>query len=102
MKRYIDADKAIEKCNLLIDNADSCPNPDAIEGIEIVRDLILSDCPTGVPTADVAEIKHGHWISKEYHPWGKEYICSVCGFTVPQRYKNCPECISKMDGGKAE
>ena len=56
MTRYIDAEEAITKCNLLIDNADSCPNPYGIEGIEIVRDLILNDCPTGVPTADVVEV----------------------------------------------
>ena len=53
MARYIDAELAIEKCDKLIDNAYSCPNPDAIEGIEIVRNLILSECETGVPTADV-------------------------------------------------
>lgn len=51
------------------------------------------------PTADVVEVRHGEWINKEYHPWGDKYICSVCGFTVPQKYKNCPECISRMDGG---
>lgn len=50
-------------------------------------------------TADVVEIKRGEWIFKEYHPFGYEYICSVCGFAVPQKYKHCPECISRMDGG---
>lgn len=50
------------------------------------------------PTADVVEVKHGKWIDKEYHIWGDKYICSVCGFTVPKKYKNCPECISRMDG----
>ena len=53
MARYIDAELAIEKCNKLIDNADSCPNPYAIEGVRVVRNVILSECETGVPTADV-------------------------------------------------
>ena len=51
------------------------------------------------PVADVVEVKHGEWITKEYHPLGHEYICSVCGFVVPRKYKHCPECISRMDGG---
>lgn len=54
--RYIDAEIAIEKCNKLIDNADSCPNPYAIEGVRVVRNVILSECETGVPTAEVAEV----------------------------------------------
>lgn len=56
MARYIDAELAIEKCNKLIDNADSCPNPYALVGIRVVRNIILSECETGVPTADVVEV----------------------------------------------
>lgn len=55
-KEYIEREAAIAKCNKLLDNAYSCPNPSALEGVTIVRDLILMNCETGVPTADVAEI----------------------------------------------
>ena len=51
-----------------------------------------------VPAADVVEVKHGHWIRKDYKPCGHDYYCSVCGYAVPQEYKHCPECIAKMDG----
>lgn len=50
-----------------------------------------------MPTADVAEVKHGYWIRKDYKPCGHDYICSVCGFGVPLEYKHCPECTAKMD-----
>ena len=55
-----------------------------------------------MPTADVAEVKHGHWIRKDYKPCGHDYICSVCGFGVPLEYKHCPECIAKMDKKESE
>lgn len=57
MARYIDAEIAIKKCNQLIDNADSCSNPFAMEGVRVVRNLILSECETGCPTADVVEVE---------------------------------------------
>ncbi len=48
------------------------------------------------PTADVVDVKHGHWIRKDYKPCGHDYLCSVCGFGVPLEYKHCPECTAKM------
>jgi rubrerythrin len=49
------------------------------------------------PKANVVEQKQGRWIRKDYKPCGHDYICSVCGYAVPQTYKHCPECISKME-----
>lgn len=54
------------------------------------------------PTADVVEVKHGHWIRKDYKPCGHDYLCSVCGFGVPLEYKHCPECGAKMDKKESE
>lgn len=107
MARYIDAEIAIEKCNKLIDNADSCPNPCAIEGVRVVRNIILSDCETGVPTADVVEVKHGKWEIKQ-DDYDCEYMmCSVCKEEfypvdvdiVDTTPNYCPNCGAKMDGG---
>lgn len=60
-----------------------------------------------IPTADVAEVKHGYW--KEYFSAGKfHYDCSVCddGFATKERLKTvpkyCSNCGAKMDGGGNE
>lgn len=89
MPRYIDADKAEE---LLI------------QGYEI----------SDVPTADVQEVIHAHWVITEY-----EYLnCSHCGeayYTGAESteqakewlekgyaYSCCPYCGAKMDGKDKE
>ena len=105
MAKYIDAEIAIEMCDKLIDNAYSCPNLYAIEGVKIVKNLILSDCQTGVPTADVVPIVHAKW-SK--HCWEEHnYHCSNCNNLASKGaygYNNdltpyCPNCGAIMDGG---
>lgn len=79
MARYIDSEKAIEKCDKLLDNAFSCPNPEVLEGVELVKNLILSECETGVETADVQVVKHGKWIYKLTYYDADECYCSECG-----------------------
>lgn len=48
------------------------------------------------PTADVQEVKHGHW---EYHGRDITHYCSVCGEAIPLGYEflYCPYCGAKMD-----
>ena len=65
-----------------------------------------------MPTADVAEVKHGEWISAS--PCGYyDFYCSCCKeFAITYEDSNyreryhltdyCPFCGAKMDGGKAE
>jgi predicted amidophosphoribosyltransferase len=62
-----------------------------------------------IPTADVVEVKHGHWgLIDECANEG--VYCSVCHKKVYKTYyanqklksKFCPNCGAKMDGGKAE
>ena len=48
------------------------------------------------PTANVVEVKHGHWIKS-----GNEKKCSVCGFVYysnNDEWNGCPNCLAKMDG----
>ena len=47
------------------------------------------------PTADVAPVRHGHWVQHEH--W---YSCSMCEQpnSWPDAY--CPNCGAKMDGGE--
>ena len=48
-----------------------------------------------IPTADVAEVKHGEWEDRDGKTW-----CSLCGQSNKQ-YKPpyCPHCGAIMDGG---
>lgn len=48
-----------------------------------------------IPTADVAEVKHGEWLEN-----GANYKCSVCGNTESYYTDSyCRVCGAKMDGG---
>ena len=57
-----------------------------------------------LPTADVKEVKRGHWIvSKTEHGWNcceypAEYTCSECGRVNPHEETFCPECGADMRG----
>ncbi len=61
-----------------------------------VRDIV--NC---VPTADVAPVRHGHWIicSDGYYPY-----CSECTKEPQGRVMTdwCPNCGAKMDGEDGE
>ena len=88
-------------------------NESLINGVETVLEYAEN-----LPTADVAEVKHGYWKDRygdKYH--NHLYECSVCGKeALYEFYKNeldqwkerqaltliCPYCSAKMDGGKAE
>lgn len=63
--------------------------------------------PKDTPTADVAPIRHGHWIEQCEESL---YSCSACGaewVTIEGTPKEndmdfCPHCGAKMDGGDEE
>lgn len=52
-----------------------------------------------IPTADVAEVKHGEWQRQKN---GFYFVCSVCGKAAATKGNYCHSCGAKMDGGKAE
>lgn len=66
--------------------------------LEIVRALVNS-----IPSADVAPMVHGKWISC-FEDWRKQIEgdkCTACGFehygTNIKNYNYCPNCGAKMD-----
>lgn len=106
MNRYIDADALKDK----MFNYYSCVNrntgKDNYKGETLmnyeVADMI-EDCIDNAPTADVQEVKHGHWIGKPISGYA-DCKCSVCGAIcnvhasvgIPtQRF--CPKCGAKID-----
>ena len=102
---YIDRQKLIEHIEADIQE---CGEPDTnarpvIYGTILGLKGALSFAQT-LPTADVAEVRHGEW---RLHPDGSG-TCNQCGrtqkavwdFDNAQEY--CGKCGAKMDGGKAE
>lgn len=47
------------------------------------------------PAADVAPVRHGHWLTVGHLPW-----CSRCGSVVIIESHFCPNCGARMDGGE--
>ena len=84
MYEYIhraDAIKEIDRGDLLVgDNA------------EWAREIIWR-----TPYADVAEVKHAHWIEKRRY-FTTTYICSKCSCGVERNSKFCPDCGARMNG----
>ena len=57
-----------------------------------------------IPTADVAPVKHGHWV-KEKSDVLIHWHCSVCEncyYLEEPNANYCPNCGAKMDGGEGE
>ena len=59
-----------------------------------------------IPTADVAEVKHGEWIkdAEDFTDGNSTHKCSYCGGFIDyynggaDEYNYCPYCGAKMDG----
>lgn len=60
--------------------------PGVDERLHIVKDI------TSIPTADVAEVRHGRWIEKAPHPY-----CSECFVECGDKTPYCPNCGTSMD-----
>lgn len=70
---------------------------------KLIAEMILAD----VPSADVVEVRHGHWILRQpnslHLDWRDSlFECSVCGANRIRRtgevLNYCPNCGAKMDG----
>lgn len=92
MPRYIDADQIVYWIRHT--------SRDGLE--DDVRRVAFKDAIERIPTADVQEIKHGHWIGQPISGYA-DCRCSVCGAVchvhacagIPtQRY--CYRCGAKM------
>lgn len=101
MARYIDADDLI---SFFIDYGGV-----TTYGKDTVRAIVSRI--NAMPTADVAEVKHGKWlpIVKQDNyldpPYCDTIKCSECGEEADVSFhdaKYCYMCGAKMDGGKAE
>lgn len=102
MPRYIDADSLCEKlesyCHIVEDYANPDIQPWYIIGFREVINALKNE-----PTADVQEVKHGHWIERIKIRKDEEvrlvhWQCSLCGCFLGTNTANyCPHCGAKMD-----
>ena len=82
MAEYIDREAALMKLM-----QDGC----SAKNLQSISDM---------PPADVAPVRHGHWVEKEKYIFGIMYDCSLCENRIldtghPWHY--CPNCGAKMD-----
>ncbi len=73
--------------------------------MELVNDFLV--IPNDTPTADVKEVKRGHWKVNEYPKQGKKFItCPACDSVIDCNYTKidenefdfCPYCGADMRG----
>lgn len=103
MARYIDADRFIEWLDVghLRTPYEKCHSD------YDVKEMIDSQ-----QTAEVQEVRHGHWIKNSLDNSRKfEYSCSICGWSGVKNYDSyvdihdfeyCPYCGAKMDEEEQE
>lgn len=70
------------------------------DGEKYCRGIVFSISDVRLPAADVAPVRHGHWINENFYTH-----CSACGKTAMyDKYEQevesdyCPHCGAKMDG----
>lgn len=91
MATYKDIDSLIKNLELM----EKYQSGERQQGVYGVIDTIKFH-----PTADVVEVKHGHWIEedeKEDSWLGRCYVCSVCESCPTMNYRYCPYCGAKME-----
>lgn len=90
MPEYIEREAVLSE----VDNAFKMfqEHDDIIELYSDVRAAIIY-----AKTADVAPVRHGHWIVR--HKGMNNWVdCSECGTVGSPHWKCCPVCEVKMDG----
>lgn len=110
-KRIIDAEALSERMRLQY--CKDCDNYNGILCGSCDIDFVF-DMVEDAPTADVVEVRHGHWEvrSDEYEICASEFVCSVCKesfcsseLTDEQFFEMmqyCPHCGARMDGDDGE
>lgn len=100
MKKYVDFDslqalfnEACAECRDTCEeydgfyaDCDQCTLHDIIEKAKLI------------PSADVAPVRHGHWIFDDFDGDGYDYQCSYCGTYSKKDGKYCDNCGAIMEG----
>ena len=95
-KEYIEREAAYKACEAYFSGV--CVYD--VSASEVINDF--EEVIDAVPTADVAPVKHGHWV-KEKSDVLIHWHCSVCEncyYLEEPNANYCPNCGAKMDGGE--
>ena len=100
MAEYIEREKAFKLIKEQKEKETGAYSKGRNKGLIIAGSIINNK--EVLPTADVEEVKHGHWI-KIVKDIGKgrtltHYKCSLCGVYVSDKANYCYHCGAKMDG----
>lgn len=94
MAEYIRRYEAMKLC---MKYSERCFESNDAKGQDVADNLLSDVCR--IPTADVAEVKHGEWEVNVGMNYNKERICPICKKKIESNYwNNCPNCGAKMDG----
>lgn len=100
MSRYINVD-AINWVTIEVPMLDGMlVRTNRLDGLYALKDEV-----DNIPTADVQEVRHGHWVKqikirKDEEVRLVHWQCSLCGCFLGTNTANyCPNCGAKMDGG---
>lgn len=97
MAEYIEKNKAIKELYEVYDYE----FPTASGGFDEYARMIVPNTIKNMPAADVAQVVHGRWISKNHHGYEWVFVCSNCdyidGYPFNDRSNYCPNCGAKMD-----
>lgn len=86
--------------------ADCIKKSDAWKAVEAAGEGsngFIADEFEKIPSADVAEVRHGMWLWELADNGWANHICSECGYTkntdihVVMDYEYCPHCGARMD-----
>ena len=90
MSEYIKREAAVEKCGWY----------NTVNGKSVCA--VRKDELIAIPTADVVEVKRGHWVRHDNYLSGHyidtHYECSVCNKLFHWISHYCPNCGARMDG----
>ena len=97
-KEYIEREAAYKACEAYFSGV--CVYD--VSESEVINDF--EKVIDAVPTADVAPVRHGHWV-KEKPDVLIHWHCSVCKncyYLEEPNANYCPNCGAKMDGGEGK
>lgn len=99
MPRYIDAEKFYEALSLCVAEIEIKldAETDSSKVLKAVQNGLIN-----FPTADVAPVRHAHWMQKPQKWWLFPYQCSACKAFQGGATEYCPDCGAKMDEEVAE
>ena len=95
MAEYIECEALLDYIDKRIPKLIASSDGKHIVCVETIREVIVN-----FPTADVAPVRHGHWV-KEKPDVLIHWHCSVCENCYYLEEPNadyCPRCGAKMDG----